>query len=49
VFALAAFIVLFVASAQREKIGAPSLNTWDEAVVFSGLAMLVHAVHRLAC
>jgi hypothetical protein len=48
VFTLAAFVAMFVASAQREQIGAPSLNTWDEAVVFIGLAVLVHAVHRLA-
>ena len=46
-FSFAGGLAMWVACVRRERIGAPSFNTWDEALVFSGLASLVHAVHRL--
>jgi hypothetical protein len=38
VFNFAALFAALAAVILREQIGGPSLNTWDEAVAFSGLA-----------
>ncbi|HEY0183953.1 MAG TPA: hypothetical protein VGC09_14190 [Rhodopila sp.] len=47
-FTMTSLMAMFVATLRRERFGAASLNTWDEAAVFCGLAVLVHAVHRVA-
>jgi hypothetical protein len=48
VFMISALAAMFAAALRRERIGAKNLNTWDEAVAFSGLAILVHTLHRFA-
>jgi hypothetical protein len=48
VFMISALAAMFGAALRRERIGAENLNTWDEAVAFSGLAILVHSLHRIA-
>jgi hypothetical protein len=48
VFMIGALVAMFVAALRRERIGVENVNTWDEAVAFSGFAVLVHTLHRVA-
>lgn len=47
VFALAAMLDILTATWRREQAGEGSLNAWDEALTFNGVALLVHMLQRL--
>jgi len=46
-FNLAALVGVMTASLRREKAGQGSLNSWDEALTFNGVALFTHLLHRL--
>jgi hypothetical protein len=47
VFSLGGIFAMLSALLRHEKSGGPTLNSWDEAIAFSGLAALMHAVSHL--
>ncbi len=46
-FSMSAIIAIFVARMRRQPVCGATLNAWDEALAFNGVAALTHAVHRL--
>jgi hypothetical protein len=46
-FALTSVLAIGAAVVRREKCGGASFNSWDEALTFTGLSILMHAAHRL--
>ena len=47
VFALATTLDILTATWRREQAGQGSLNGWDEALTFNGIALLAHMLQRL--
>jgi hypothetical protein len=48
-FSLASIIAMIAARARQEQPGRGSLNGWDEALAFNGIAALAHMLQRAQC
>ena len=46
-FSFVALLDIIVAIQKREPTGHSSLNIWDEALTFNGLALIVHILQRI--